>query len=343
MPSQRLTIEKSANYSFYTDLLWCCVPLVALSCYYYGLRPALLMAAAQLTAYVCDCVAAPLHGGNYRSHEPSSAYFAAMVVLMLPASASYAIVVAAVVIAVVVKEAFGGEGHYPFHPSAVALMTVGISWPNTVFRYPAQGVTLPLFGSMESIALSAGVNATLRSGGLPSASTINLLIGNVAAPMGTNLILVLLACAAFLVLRKRLHLSVLVPYLAACVLIPWLWPQLNELPAFSLPWDFVRQRVYLEKYVLLSGTTLFGGILLSCEPVTAPDRTASRVIYGLMLGIMTTVFRFYGSVEVGFCFALILVQAIPEWLDRLSRRAERMRFMRKEAERLAKQQKKPRG
>ena len=43
-----------------------------MSCYYYGARPALLALVAAATAYLCDCVLAPLHGHGYQPHEPSS-------------------------------------------------------------------------------------------------------------------------------------------------------------------------------------------------------------------------------------------------------------------------------
>ena len=79
-------IEKSVNYDYYADLLWCCVPLMAMSVYYYGLRPLLLMAVALLTAYVCDCLVVPLHAAGYRPHEPSSECFAALITLLMPAT-----------------------------------------------------------------------------------------------------------------------------------------------------------------------------------------------------------------------------------------------------------------
>lgn len=107
------TIERSENYGYYSDLLWCAVPLTGMAWYYYGLRPVLLMLAALVTAYLCDCALAPLHGEGYRAHEPSSECFAALIVLLMPASVSYGIVIVAVIAAVLVKEAFGGEGHYP--------------------------------------------------------------------------------------------------------------------------------------------------------------------------------------------------------------------------------------
>ena len=329
------TIERSENYGYYSDLLWCAVPLTGMAWYYYGLRPVLLMLAALVTAYLCDCALAPLHGEGYRAHEPSSECFAALIVLLMPASVSYGIVIAAVIAAVLVKEAFGGEGHYPFHPAAVGAAIAGVSWPEHVYYYPAPGTQLPIWGEIND-NLVQGMNESLRSGGLPSASTMNLLTGNVSAGIGTGAALVILACGLFLLVRGRVRLSVLIPFMIAVIGIPWLVPHLNELPAFSWPWEFIRQRIYLEKYTLLSGTALFGAFFLICEPVTMPNRASSRLIYGAALGIATYAFRIFSPYQSAICFALLIVGAIPEWLDLISHRTERIRFMKKEEQRLAK-------
>lgn len=333
MPN-RVKIERSENYNYYSDLLWCSIPLAGMAWYYYGPRPVLLLLAGLLTAYLCDCALAPLHGAGYHSHEPSSECFAALIVLMMPATVPFAVVVAAVIAAVLVKEAFGGEGHYPFHPAAVGMVVAGISWPVSVYSYPMPGSRLSLFGT-ASVALEEGMNATLRDGGLPSASTMNLLVGNVSGGLGATAALVVVACGLFLLVRGHIKLSVLLPFLVFCIGLPWLLPQLNELPTFSWPWEFVRQRIYLEKYVILSGTVLFGGVFLICEPVTMPNRTSSRILYGAALGIATHAFRVFSPYESAVCFALLIVGAIPEWLDLISHRTERIRFMRKEERRLA--------
>ena len=49
MPKRHDKITKSVNYDYYWDILFCTVPLLAVSCFYYGARPLLMMAAA-------DCV-----------------------------------------------------------------------------------------------------------------------------------------------------------------------------------------------------------------------------------------------------------------------------------------------
>ena len=332
--ANRMKIERSENYDYYRDLLWCSVPLIGMAWYYYGPRPVLLLLTGLLTAYLCDCALAPLHGAGYHSHEPSSECFAALIVLMMPATVPYAVVVAAGIAAVLVKEAFGGEGHYPFHPAAVGMAVAGISWPDAVYQYPAPGVWLPVWGVSDA-DLVEGMNATLRDGGLPSASTMNLLTGNVSGGLGTTAALVVIACGLFLLVRRRIRLSVLIPFLIFCIGLPWLLPQLNELPVVSWPWEYVRQRIYLEKYIILSGTMLFGGLFLICEPVTMPNRTSSRIVYGAALGIATYAFRVFSPYESAACLALLIVGAIPEWLDLISHRTERIRFMRKEEQRLA--------
>ncbi len=340
MPKNAKTakLERSPNYDFYVNVMGCCVPLLAMSCFYFGARPALSALLGMAVAYLCDCIVTPLHSAGYRAHEPSSECFALLTVLMLPASVRYSVIVTAVIAAVVAKKAFGGEGHYPFNPTAVGLVVVGVSWPKEVFRYPEPGTMLPLWNT-DGVALSESMGATLTGGGLPTGSTLNLLIGNVAGPMGAVCTLVIAACGVYLLARGQLHLSTVLPFLLLVVLVPWLFPRLNELPSFSLPWTYIRQRLYLEKYMLLSGGVLFGGIFLASEPVTQPNRTSSRVIYGVALGILTVVFRYYSIYETGICFALLMVNAFPEWLDRIGRRAERTRFMRKEEQRIAKQRK----
>ena len=56
----------------------------------------------------------------------------------------------------------------------------------------------------------------------------------------------------------------------------------------------------------------------------------SRIIYGAALGIMTYVFRVFSPYECAACCALLIVSSIPEWLDLISHRTERIRFMREE-------------
>ena len=61
----------------------------------------------------------------------------------------------------------------------------------------------------------------------------------------------------------------------------------------------------------------------------------AQVAYGIILGVAVFVFRSFSPYETPMCFSLLIVDAIPEWLDLISHRIERIRFMKKEEQRLA--------
>ena len=73
----------------HTDIVYMCLPLIAMAVFFYGPRPALLCAAAVITANLCDRLVALLRGQKYEKGEWSSEAFALLVTLMMPATASY--------------------------------------------------------------------------------------------------------------------------------------------------------------------------------------------------------------------------------------------------------------
>ena len=316
------TIERSENYGYYSDLLWCAVPLTGMAWYYYGLRPVLLMLAALVTAYLCDCALAPLHGEGYRAHEPSSECFAALIVLLMPASVSYGIVIVAVIAAVLVKEAFGGEGHYPFHPAAVGAAIAGVSWSEHVYYYPAPGTQLPIWGEIND-NLVQGMNETLRSGGLPSASTMNLLTGNVSAGIGTGAALVILACGLVLWTQKDVHIGASASFLITCGLIAFFFPRQVGL-ADSTLFSSLLPRLQGIRDELHTGAVLFCAVFLLNEPYTCAHHRLGRILYGALVGAATMGFRYFGVYETGVCFALLAVNSVSALIDRTEERLYRL-------------------
>ena len=66
---------------------------------------------------------------------------------------------------------------------------------------------------------------------------------------------------------------------------------------------------------------LFAAVFLINDPVTLPRSNASRAVYGLVLGVATMLFRYYGTYETGVCFALLSGGAVSGWMDRAVQRA----------------------
>lgn len=317
------------------DFISMMIPLFIMAFFFYGPRVILLALAGVVTAKLTDRFAGLLRGRRYNPTENSSVVMALVVVLLMPASIRYRVVVMAVIVAVLVgKEAFGGYGSYPFNPAAVGYCVAAISWPNEVFRYPEPQVwflnstwspeRLRELLTLESANLVEGPSSILKSGGLPSVENWSLILGDYVGPLGVTSFIVVLACALFLVVRRRMPLSAPIAFLATAALVALVFPRVPEgawqiLPIYNFP-----QRFDAMKFEVLAGALPFAAVFLVCEPCTLPKATASRIIYGILLGVATMMFRYFGTFEMGICFAILLVNAVSGYFDRaVARKASR--------------------
>ena len=326
----RAVLPPIEGAGYHRDTFLMMLPLLAMAVYLYGWRSAVVAVVAVVTANVCDRLVSGLRGRPYDSRDMSSEGFAFLLAMLMPASVDYYVVIVAVLAAVLAgKEAFGGYGSYPFHPTAVGYVVAAISWPEQVFRYPQPFAPLPL-GSCNEVTLIGSMTRTMKSGGIPATSTLDLWLGNYAGPMGATAALIIVACALYLLVQKRISLRVPLYFLAASAAVAFFMPRLGGVP-MAWPWQFVMERLNAVKFELLSGGTLFAAVFLLCEPVTMPRHKSSQRIYAVLLGVMGMMFRYFGSYETGICFALLVVDALSGWLDRVSlKRAAQKEVIRRE-------------
>ncbi len=317
------TLAQHPDHPISTDFFWMTLPPFAMALYLYGARVAALCLAALVTANVCDRLVALLRGLPYDKTENSSMSIAMILTLLMPASVSYYVVVVSVAAAVLIgKAAFGGYGVYPFNPSALGFAIAAVSWPDQVFRYPTPFTGLTVT-STANATLVDGAAHTLRAGGVPNINLLDLILGNYAGSMGASAALVLVACAMYLWMRKRITLFAPLGFLATCAAISYLFPRLGDI-GLSWPWTHVQLRLVMTLYEMLSGAVLYAAVFLVNEPVTLPKSNAARLAYGVILGVVTMLFRYYGTYDLSVCFAVLCVNILTGWLDRVfSRRVVR--------------------
>ena len=129
--------ELTQTGHYYKHICWMVVPLLWMSCYFYGPRPLLLCGVALLVGNLCDRLISLLRRRVYQPKDYSNESFALIIALLMPATVDWYVLVAAVLAGVLIgKEVFGGYGSYPFHPAAVGYVVAAVSWPEQVFRYP---------------------------------------------------------------------------------------------------------------------------------------------------------------------------------------------------------------
>jgi electron transport complex protein RnfD len=306
---QEEELQRTGRY--YKHICFLCVPLLCVSCYLYGLRPLLLCGFAVLMGNLCDRLISLLRRRVYQAGDYSNESFALVITLLMPATVDWYVLAAAILAGVLIgKEVFGGYGSYPFHPAAVGYAVAAVSWPEQVFRYPAPYANIPLWDA-SGVATSSTISDTLRSGGTLNISTISLGLGEYAAPMGTGAALILLACGLFLWLQKDVRLGASVSFVVTCALIAFLFPRQVGVNGVD-----IALRLQCVRDELLTGAMLFSAVFLLNEPYTCAHHRMGRILYGVLVGVVSMGFRYYGVYETGVCFALLAVNSVSAWIDR---------------------------
>ena len=316
---QEQELAKTGRY--YLHVCFMTIPLLCMACFLYGLRPLLLCGAALLTGNLCDRLVSLLRRRVYRAGDFSNESFALIIALLMPATVDWYVVIMAVLAGVLIgKEVFGGYGSYPFNPAAVGYAVAAVSWPEQVFRYPQPYINIPLWDA-TGVPVSSTISDTLRSGGSLNISAISLVLGEYAAPMGTGAALILLACGLFLWLQKDVRLGASISFVVTCALIAFLFPRQVGVNGVD-----IALRLQCVRDELLTGAMLFSAVFLINEPYTCAHHRMGRILYGVLVGVVSMGFRYYGVYETGVCFAVLAVNSISAWIDRTEMRLYRLLY-----------------
>ena len=310
---QEAQLQKTGRY--YKHICFMAVPVLWMACFLYGVRPLLLCGIAVLTGNLCDRLVSLLRRRVYQAGDFSNESFALVIALLMPVTVDIYVLIIAVLAGVLIgKEIFGGYGSYPFNPAAVGYVVAAVSWPEQVFRYPQPYTSIPLWDA-SMVPVSSTIEDTLRSGGMLNIRSLVLSLGEYAAPMGTGAALVILACGLFLWTQKDAHMSASVSFLLTCALIAFFFPRQAGL-ADSAVLANVLPRLQCVRDELLTGAILFSAVFLLNEPYTCVHHRMGRILYGVLVGVVSMGFRYYGVYETGVCFALLVVNSVSAWIDR---------------------------
>lgn len=319
--AQQRELTRTGRY--YRHVCWMAVPLLCMSCYFYGLRPLLLCGAAVITGNLCDRLVSLLRRRVYQSNDLSSESFALLIALLMPATVDWYVLIAAVLAGVFIgKEVFGGYGSYPFNPAAVGYAVAAVSWPEQVVRYPQPYTPLPLWNA-SAVPVSSTIEDTLRSGGILNLNALAVVLGEFAAPMGTGAALVILACGLVLWIQKDVHIGASASFLITCGLIAFFFPRQVGL-ADSTLFSSLLPRLQGIRDELHTGAVLFCAVFLLNEPYTCAHHRLGRILYGALVGAATMGFRYFGVYETGVCFALLAVNSVSALIDRTEERLYRL-------------------
>jgi len=297
--------KKISNQSHYDTMLLALLPLIFCASAIYSIRVVLVCGTAFITARIVDVAVAVIRKQDIDTKDKSSTVAALTFCMMLPVSVPLYIVIMTVALVVLVgKHVFGGKDAYPFSLAALMMCVAAVNWPDDVFKAVKPFTQVGFWSGTAQSALSSSTQ--IKSGSMPYIDTLDLLLGNHAGAMGTSFILIIVAIAVYLLSSKRITWHTPVTFIVTCAVFALVFPRIYGV-----------SRLYSLKYEILSSAVIFYAVFMLSEPATTPKTPKAKVVFGVLCGILTMLFRYYGSYATGGCFAILLVNATEGFWDRL--------------------------
>lgn len=255
-------------------------------------------------AVLSDFVTAILRRNTLDLSDLSSITMVWVFTLLMPASLRYTVLIVGSCITVFIgKHAFGGYGSYPFNPAALGFAFTAVAYPAEVFSYPAPFSMVPLDWNPK-VDLFKSPMYTISQGARPDISITDLILGEYKGPIGTTFCIVALSCLVLLIVHSAMSWHIPVTYMVTFGALAFAFPRIQVSRTESLLIE------------LICGLVPFSAAYLVSEPSSSPKNNTAKLLYGMVLAVVSMIFTRYGKYEVAICFALLLCSPVGSYLDR---------------------------
>ena len=298
--------------SLMRDVVIALMPAVIVSVIFYGLGEIAVLATS-----VISCVLLEYLITRFLLKKPSTicdwsaAVTGLLLALNLPSTTPWWVVFIGSVFAVgVAKMTFGGIGQNLFNPAIAGRVFLLISFPaymtnweipGGLFGVDAVSGATPLGLINEGIMSGQSIQSIMAENGI---SYGQMLFANVGGSVGEISALALLAGFVYLLVRKviRPHITLSIWATVALVsLIFWLAdPSRFTDPVFSR----------------LSGGMILGSCFMATDYVTSPMTDKGGIIFGIGIGFLTIMIRYFGAYPEGMSFAILIMNSTVPLINR---------------------------
>jgi len=298
---------KTSTKSLMRDVVIALLPAVAVSVLFYGWSELLVLGVS-----VASCVLLEFLITEYLLRKPctvgdwSAVITGLLLGLNLPASTPWWVVFIGAVVAIgVAKMTFGGLGQNVFNPALVGRVFLLISFPTymTDWSKPAGFVSNALVDAYSG-ATPLGLVKEGGTAAIEGMNYLDTLFFNIGGSAGELSGIALLAGFVYLLARKVIR-----PYITVSI---WV-----TVAVFSGIFWAVNPAEYTDPlFNLLTGGMLLGSIFMATDYVTSPMSNLGGVVFGVGIGVITMLIRYFGAYPEGMSFAILIMNSVVPLLNK---------------------------
>ncbi|MDO5350907.1 MAG: RnfABCDGE type electron transport complex subunit D [Lachnospiraceae bacterium] len=190
---------------------------------------------------------------------------------------------------IVVKQLYGGLGQNFMNPALAGRCFLLISFAGKMSSFTLDGWT----GATPLAQLKAGQSVDVAA----------MFIGRIPGTIGEVSVIALLIGAAYMVFKKVISLRIPVTYIVTTALFVFIFGQQDL--------GFVAAHVF-------GGGLIFGAFFMATDYVTSPITPKGQIVFGVLLGILTGLFRLFGGSAEGVSYAIIISNMLVPLIEKFT-------------------------
>ena len=203
----------------------------------------------------------------------------------------YLPVIGAVAAIIVTKMLFGGMGKNFANPAIVGRITLAVSFPAlmTTYTYPTPYIACDALSSATPLAVSDKI------------PFLDLFFGTHGGVLGETCALAILIGFVFLLVTGTIDFTTPVTYVACVAIMSLIFGK-----------DVVQQ--------IFSGGLLLGAVFMVTDYTTSPFTRKGKIIFALGCGIITCLIRFFGNMNEGVSYSILIMNLLVPYINSRTRR-----------------------
>ena len=295
-------------------IMWCVVialmPATIVGIFNFGLKAAILIVVCMATCVLTEYIWQKAMKLPVTVKDGSAALTGLLLALNLSSTFPvWMAVLGSVFAIIIVKQLFGGLGQNFMNPALGARCFLMVSFAGKMTSFTYDGITgaTPL-AILKNGDKAVDVATVLASGDgttQVSTSVLKMFLGTIGGTIGETSTLAILIGGIFLLAMKIINWRIPVFYLGTFSIFILLFGGRG----FDL--------TYLAAEIC-GGGIMLGAFFMATDYVTSPITPNGKIVFGVLLGILTGVFRIFGASAEGVSYAIIICNLLVPLIEKVT-------------------------
>lgn len=290
--------SKDTTQTIMRDVLIALLPASIFGIYNFGVAALIRIIVGIATCVAVEALYQYMMDKKVTVMDFSAAVTGLLIALNIPSTLNVGYEIMGCIFAIIlVKQLFGGLGQNFMNPALAArcFLLIAFTGPMTNF------VTDTFTGATPLAMLKPGSEAE----GV-AANLTDMFIGTTSGVIGETSVICLLLGAVYLLVRKVISLRIPAAYILSFAVLIFLFA-----PGHQFDMTYTLQQI-------CGGGLILGAFFMATDYVTSPITPNGKLVFGVILGLLTFIFRMYGGSAEGVSYAIIFANLLVPLIEKVT-------------------------